>query len=105
MTKRKWLLNAEITTRDYIHFKYICIPLRELAETWFPETISISRCEAELEINDNTESITSASYLASLLFIGRDGQHHNSSYDKRDDLYFYIRDFLILSSNSPYSPA
>ena len=36
---------------------------------------------AELEIKDNTESRTSASYLDLLLSIGRDGQLHTSIYD------------------------
>ena len=40
---------------------------------------------AELEIKDTTETITSASYLDLLLSIERDGQHHTSIYDKRDD--------------------
>ena len=45
---------------------------------------------AELEIKDTTESITSTSYLDSLLLIGRDGQLHTSIYDKRDYLNFHI---------------
>ena len=58
---------------------------------------------AELEINDTTESTTSASYLDLLLSIGRDGQLHTSIYDKRDDFNFHIRNFLFLSSNIPCS--
>ena len=37
---------------------------------------------AELEINDATESTTSAFHLDLLLSIGRDGQLHTSIYDK-----------------------
>ena len=47
----------------------------------------------ELEINDTTESNTSASYLDLLLSIGRDGQLHTSIYDKRDDFNFHITNF------------
>ena len=60
---------------------------------------------AELEINDTTESNTSSSYLDLLLSIGRDGQLHTSLYDKRDDINFYITNFLFLRSNIPSSPA
>ena len=59
---------------------------------------------AELEINNTTESITSASYLDLLLSIGRDGQLHTSIYDKRDDCNFHITNFPFLSSNIPSSP-
>ena len=48
---------------------------------------------AELEIKDNTESTTSASYLNLLLSIGRDGQLHTSIYDKRDDFNVHIKTF------------
>ena len=60
---------------------------------------------AELEIKDTTESTTSASYLDLLLPIWRDGQLHNSIYDKRDDSYFHITNFPFLSSKIPSSPA
>ena len=40
---------------------------------------------AELEIKDTTENITSASYLDLLPSIGRDGQLHTFTYDKRDN--------------------
>ena len=60
---------------------------------------------AELEINDTTESTTSASYLDLLLSIGRDGQLHTSIYDKQDDFIFHITNFPFLSSNIPSSPA
>ena len=53
---------------------------------------------AELEINDTTESTTSASYLDLLLPIGRDGQLHTSIYD---DVNFHITSFPFLSSNIP----
>ena len=59
---------------------------------------------AELEINDTTESTTSASYLSLLLSIGRDGQFQTSICDKRDDFNFQITDFSFLSSNIPSSP-
>ena len=59
----------------------------------------------EFEINDTTESITSASYLDLLLLIGRDGQLHTSIYDKQDDFNFHITNVLFLSSNIPFSPA
>ena len=60
---------------------------------------------AELEINETTESNTSASYLDLLLSIGKDGQLHTSLYDKRDDFNFSITNFPFLSSNIPSSPA
>ena len=54
---------------------------------------------------NTTESTTSASYLDLLLSIGRDGQLHTSTYDKRDDFNFHITNFPFLSSNIPSSPA
>ena len=62
----------------------------------------------ELEIKDTMErntSATSASYLESLLLIGRDGQLHISLYDKRDNYNFDITNFPFMSSNIPSSPA
>ena len=60
---------------------------------------------AELAIKDSKESITSASYLDSLLSIGRKGKLHTSIDDKRDDFNFHITNFPFLSSNIPSSPA
>ena len=60
---------------------------------------------AELEIKDTTESTTSASYLDSLLSIGRNGQLYTSIYDKRDDFNNHLTNFPFLSSNIPSSPA
>ena len=60
---------------------------------------------AEFDIKDTTESNTSASYLDSLLSIGRDGQLRTSLYDKRDDVNSHIINFPFLSSNIPSSPA
>ena len=57
----------------------------------------------EFEINDTTESNTSASYLDLLLSIERDGQLHTSIYDKGDDFNFHFTNSL--SSNVPASPA
>ena len=48
----------------------------------------------EREIKDMTESITFASYVNSLLSIGRGGQLHTSIYDKRDDNNFRITKFF-----------
>ena len=59
----------------------------------------------ELEIEDTTESSTSASYLDLLLSIGRGGQLHTSIYDKIDDFNFHITNFPFLSRNIPTSPA
>ena len=59
---------------------------------------------AELDIKDTTEINTSASYLDSLLSIGRNGQLCTSVYDKRDDVNSHIN-FPSLSSNIPSSPA
>ena len=59
----------------------------------------------EFEIKDTTESNTCASYLDLFLSIGRDGQHHTSINDKRDDFNFHITNVPILSSNIPASPA
>ena len=56
---------------------------------------------AELEINDTTESTTSASYLDLLLSIGRDGQLHTSIYDKRDDFNFHITIFRAQEPKAP----
>ena len=39
------------------------------------------------------------------LSIGRDGQFHNSLYDKRDNFNFHVTNFPFLSSNIPSSPA
>ena len=60
---------------------------------------------AELQIKDNTESTTSASYLDLLLSIGRNSQLHTSIYDNRDDFNFHITNFPFLSSNIPSLPA
>ena len=60
---------------------------------------------AELEIKDNTESNTFASYLNLLLSIESDGQLRTSLYDKRDDFNFHIKNFPFLSSNISPSPA
>ena len=61
---------------------------------------------AELEIKDNTESTTSASYLDLLTTVDlEDGQLHTSIYDKRDDFNFHITNFPFLNSNIPSSPA
>ena len=54
---------------------------------------------AELQMKDTTESNTSASYLDLLLSIGRDGQLHTSTYNKRDDFNFHITNFPFLSNN------
>ena len=59
----------------------------------------------ELEINDMTESNTSASHLDLLLSIERDGQLRIPLYDKHDDFNFNITNFPFLSSNIPSSPA
>ena len=59
---------------------------------------------AELEINDTTESNTSASYLDLLLSIESDGQLRTSLYDKRDDFNFHITNFPFLSNNIPSLP-
>ena len=56
-----------------------------------------------LEINDMTESNTSAFYLDLLLSIGKDGQRHTSVYDKRDDFNLHITNFPF-RSNIPSSP-
>ena len=62
-------------------------------------------CPAEIVIKDTTESNTSASYLDSLLSIGKDGQLCTSHYDKRDDFNFHITNVPFLNSNIPPSPA
>ena len=59
----------------------------------------------EQEINDITESTTSASYLDLLLSTGRDGQLHTCIYDKRGYYDFHITHFPFLGSNIPTSPA
>ena len=58
-----------------------------------------------LEMKDTTESNNSASYLALLLSIGRDGQLCTSLYDKHHDFNFHLTNFPFLSSNIPSSPA
>ena len=58
----------------------------------------------ELEIKDNTESITSVSYLDLLLPIGRDIEPHTSIYDKQDYFNFHITNFPFLRSNIQSSP-
>ena len=62
-------------------------------------------CIPEFEINDNTESYTSAFYFDLLLSIGTDGQLHTPLYDKCDDFIFQIANFPFLSINIPSSPA
>ena len=63
------------------------------------------RCiPAELEINNTTESNTSASYLDLLMSIGREGQLRTFLYDKPDDLIFHIINFPFLSISIPSSP-
>ena len=59
----------------------------------------------ELEIKNTMESDTSASYLDLPLSIGRDGQLHNSLYDKGIDFNFHITNFPFPSSKIPYSTA
>ena len=59
---------------------------------------------AEPEIKNNTERMTSASYLDLLLSIGRYGPLLTSIYDKGDDFNFHIINFPFLSSNIPSSP-
>ena len=57
----------------------------------------------KLEIQNTTESNTSASYLDLLLSIWREDQLHTSIYDNRDDLNLQITNFPFLSSNIPTS--
>ena len=59
----------------------------------------------ELEIEDTTESITSASHLDLLLSIGRDCHLHTSIYDKQNEFNFNISKFPFLSSNISPLPA
>ena len=75
-------------------------------ESMFQQERNLSQMyPVELEMKYTTESNTSASYLDSLLLIGRDGQLHTSIYDKRDNFNFYITNFPFLSSNILTSPA
>ena len=61
---------------------------------------------AEVEIEDTTESNTSASFLdLCVLSIGRDGQLCASLNDKRDNFNFHITNIPFLSSNIRSSPA
>ena len=60
---------------------------------------------AELEIQNTTESNTSAFYLDLLLSVVRHGQLRTSLYDKHDDFNFHITNFPFLSGNIPSSPA
>ena len=60
---------------------------------------------ADLEINDTTESNTSASWLDLLLSIESNGQLRTSLCDKRDDFNFHITNFPYLRSNISSSPA
>ena len=57
----------------------------------------------ELEVKESTESNTFASYLDLLKSSGRNGQLHNSFYDKLNDFSFHITNFPFLSSNIPSS--
>ena len=84
LTRRKYPISDSVVARPYY-----------LGQTYPPE----------LEIQDTTESNTSASYLDLLLSIGRDGQFRTSLCDKRDDFNFHITNFPFLSSNIPSSPA
>ena len=58
-----------------------------------------------LEIRDNAESNTFASYLDCLLSVGWDGQLHFCIYDKHDHFNFHITNFPFLSSDIQLIPA
>jgi hypothetical protein len=59
----------------------------------------------ELEIQDTTESYTSALYLDVLINIDADGKLATQLYDKRYDFSFTIANFPYICSNIPLSPA
>ena len=58
---------------------------------------------SELEIKENIESATSASYLDCFLYMDN-GKLSTRLYDKRDDFNFPIVNFPFLSSNIPSAP-
>ena len=59
----------------------------------------------ELEIQDNTDTDRSASYLDLHLEIDSDGRLRTKLYDKRDDFNFPIVNFPFICSNIPTAPA
>ena len=59
----------------------------------------------ELEIKDNTDKDTSASYLDIHLEIDSEGRLRTQPYDKRDDFNFLIVNFPFICSNIPAAPA
>ena len=59
----------------------------------------------ELEVNETTNTASSASFLDLYLEFDDSGQISTKIYDKRDDFNFKIINFLNMSSNIPASPA
>jgi hypothetical protein len=59
----------------------------------------------ELEIKDNTDTDTSASYLDLHLEIDNEGRLRTTPYDKRDDFNFPIVNFPFICSNIPAASA
>jgi hypothetical protein len=59
---------------------------------------------SELDINDTTESYTSASYLDVLLNIDAGGKLTTQLYNKQNDFNFAIVNFPYTCSNIPRSP-
>ena len=57
----------------------------------------------ELEIKDNEESRTHASYLDLQLLIWTNYHFHKYIYDKRDDFNFHITNLPFLNTNVPSS--
>ena len=59
----------------------------------------------ELELNDTTNTVKSASYIDSHLEYDNEGRLKTKLYDKREDFSFPIVNFPFLSSNIPAAPA
>jgi hypothetical protein len=59
----------------------------------------------ELELNDNTDTDRSASYLDTHLEIDSEGRLRTKLYDKRDDFNFPIVNFPFICTNIPAVPA
>ena len=60
---------------------------------------------SELEVNETTDTVSSASFLDLYLEFGDSCQLSTTIYDKRDDFNFKIINFPNMCSNIPASPA
>ena len=84
---------------DPVPFSYFSI-----YDSRFPEFLPLIY-PPELEVNDTTDTASSASFLDIYLEFDDSGQLSTKIYDKRDDFNFKIINFPNMCSNIPASPA